>query len=121
VQGDDYIMYCHPQKQKNPRASHLREWYHKLLDAAARRCIVSFRSTLFDAFFPGGRDHALTSVTARNLPYFDGDFWPGEAETQLANIASGKTPAGARCELQSANDTSVSTAQCPASTLRQML
>ena len=88
-------MYCHPSKQKNPKASHLREWYHTLLDQAAKRDIVTYRSTLYDQFFPGGRDHALPAPTARNLPYFDGDFWPGEAETQLNEISTGKAPAGA--------------------------
>lgn len=95
VQGDDYVIYCHPSKQKNPRASHLRDWYHTLLDEAARRGIVTFRSTLFDSFFEGGKDHALAAATSRNLPYFDGDFWPGEAETQLNDISTGKAPAGA--------------------------
>lgn len=94
MQGDDYVIYCHPSKQKNPRASHLRDWYHTLLDEAARRGIVTFRSTLFDSFFEGGKDHALAAATSRNLPYFDGDFWPGEAETQLNDISTGKAPAG---------------------------
>lgn len=95
MQGDDYVIYCHPSKQKNPRASHLREWYHTLLDEAARRGVVTYRSTLYDSFFDGGKDHALAAVTSRNLPYFDGDFWPGEAETQLNDITTGKAPAGA--------------------------
>jgi E1A/CREB-binding protein len=95
LQGDDYVIYCHPSKQKNPRASHLREWYHILLDEAARRGIVSFRSSLYDSFFEGGKDHALTGVSSRRLPYFDGDFWPGEAETRLNEISSKKAPASA--------------------------
>ena len=96
MQGDDYIMYCHPAEQKNPKARILREWYHALLDEAARRGIVTFRSTLYDTFFPGGRDHALAAPTVKNLPYFEGDFWPGEAETQLTELASGKaTPSAA--------------------------
>jgi hypothetical protein len=95
VQGDDYVIYCHPSKQKNPRASHLREWYHTLLDEAVRRGIVTFRSSLYDSFFEGGKEHALTEVSSQKLPYFDGDFWPGEAETRLNEISSGKAPASA--------------------------
>ena len=93
MQGDDYVIYCHPSKQKNPKASHLREWYHTLLDTAAARGIVTYRSTLADTFLPGGRDHALREPSATFLPYFDGDFWPGEAENQLQELASGKPAA----------------------------
>ena len=41
---------------------------------------------LFDSFFEGGRDHALAPGTcsATHLPYFEGDYWPGEAENVLA-------------------------------------
>lgn len=44
---------------------------------------------MFDTFLPGGKDHAMMEPTTRLLPYFDGDFWPGEAEAQLLEIEKG--------------------------------
>ena len=89
LQGDDYVLYCHPSRQKTPKAEKLREWYHSLLDKAEMRGLVMFRSTMFDTFLPGGKDHAMIEPTSRLLPYFDGDFWPGEAEAQLMEIEKG--------------------------------
>lgn len=89
VQGDDYVLYCHPSRQKTPKAEKLRDWYHSLLDKAETRGLVRFRSTMFDTFLPGGKDHAMMEPTSRMLPYFDGDFWPGEAEAQLMEIEKG--------------------------------
>eukprot|EP00892_Ulva_mutabilis_P000524 jgi/Ulvmu1/10472/UM064_0009.1 len=89
VAGDDYVLYCHPSRQKTPKAEKLREWYHSLLEKAELRGLVMFRSTMFDTFLPGGKDHAMMEPTSRLLPYFDGDFWPGEAEAQLVEIEKG--------------------------------
>lgn len=88
--GDDYVMYCHPHKQKNPKADKLRDWYHTMLRQARARGIVAHQSTMFDTFFPDGRDHCKPSPSVTALPYFEGDFWPGEAEAQLTEIDLGK-------------------------------
>lgn len=56
-QGDDYILYCHPSKQKTPRSDRLRAWYHDMLRKARDDGSVCHVSTLWDTFFEGGRDH----------------------------------------------------------------
>jgi E1A/CREB-binding protein len=58
AQGDDYILYCHPSKQKTPRSDRLRAWYHDMLrKARAEDGSVCHISTLWDTFFEGGREH----------------------------------------------------------------
>ena len=55
LQGDDYILYCHPSRQKVPRSDRLRHWYLDMLKEARREGSVAGVSTLFDSFFEGGR------------------------------------------------------------------
>jgi len=86
TQGDDYIMYCHPGRQKNPRSDRLREWYLAMLRRSRAEGTVVYISNLFDSFFVGGRDHRLEHPSVTALPYFEGDYWPGEAENLLANM-----------------------------------
>lgn len=97
--GDDYILYCHPSKQKTPRSDRLRAWYHDMLrKARAEDGSVAHVSTLWDTFFEGGREHRLDRCTVTAIPYLEGDYWPGEAENLLAAIAdaqrSGNAPGG---------------------------
>jgi hypothetical protein len=40
LKGDDYILHCHPEEQKVPRADRLREWYLSMLETAQRRGLV---------------------------------------------------------------------------------
>jgi len=73
LQGDDYILYCHPHKQKTPRSDRLREWYLTLLRAAKERGIVAHISNLFDTFFEGGRDHRVPKPSVTHMPYLEGE------------------------------------------------
>lgn len=86
-QGDDYILYCHPSKQKTPRSDRLRAWYHDMLRKARAEGSVAHVGTLWDTYFPGGRDHRLEKASITQIPYLDGDYWPGE-------LTGGKGAAG---------------------------
>ena len=72
AQGDDYILYCHPTKQKTPRSDHLREWYLRMLRIAQEEGVVTHLSNLYDTFFPGGRDHRIERPSVTQVPYFEG-------------------------------------------------
>ena len=71
MQGDDYILYCHPSRQKTPRSDRLREWYLAMLRIAKEEGTVTHLSNLFDTFFDGGKDHR-TRVSSTCLPYLEG-------------------------------------------------
>ena len=83
VNGDDYIFYCHPKHQLVPREDMLRAWYHKMLDQAKSQGIVLSTSSLYDEYFPSDNDVNASSrqlLTPTCLPYFEGDYIPGELE-----------------------------------------
>nr|XP_019702086.1 histone acetyltransferase HAC1 isoform X2 [Elaeis guineensis] len=79
---DDYILYCHPTTQKMPKSDKLREWYHTMIKKATKQKVVMEHSNLYDHFLipASGRK---AKFTAARLPYFDSDYWPGEAEILL--------------------------------------
>ena len=39
--------------------------------------VVLHLSTLWDTYFPGGKDHRLDRCSATQIPYLQGDYWPG--------------------------------------------
>ncbi|BDA47644.1 probable histone acetyltransferase HAC1 [Coccomyxa sp. Obi] len=94
LQGDDYILYCHPSRQKTPRSEHLREWYLRMLRQSQLEGVVTHLSNLWDTFFEGGRDHRIERPSSTHLPYFEGDYWPGEAESLLMNMGEEARVAG---------------------------
>jgi len=74
--GDDYIFFCHPEDQKTPKDDRLRSWYITLLEKAKEEGIVTHITNLWDEHFKSDHDAAL-------VPYFEGDYWPGEAENVI--------------------------------------
>lgn len=112
LKGDDYILHCHPEEQKVPKADRLRDWYLTMLESAQRRGIVEkarlpgatypVLPAYSDSFVPlqvvflahdyfpsvagkeGGFDRPLVA-----LPYCEGDYWPGQAETYCTQYRDG--------------------------------
>lgn len=79
MQGDDYIFYCHPSVQKTPRSDRLRMWYIDMLKDARNKGFVKHYTTLWDTYFEGGRDHRMERCSIMDIPYLEGDYWPGAA------------------------------------------
>ncbi|XP_041359356.1 CREB-binding protein-like isoform X4 [Gigantopelta aegis] len=79
-EGDDYIFHCHPPEQKIPKPKRLQEWYKKMLDKAIiERCVTDYKDILKDAI-----ENNFTS--AKELPYFEGDFWPNVLEECIKEL-----------------------------------
>eukprot|EP00940_MAST-03C_sp_MAST-3C-sp2_P001074 g1074.t1 len=81
--GDDYIMYCHPPDQKTPKSDRLRAWYVDIIEKARKEGLVVDRSNIVDY-------HLAVDTSIGSLPYFDGDYWPGEAEAILGELMKEK-------------------------------
>ncbi|KAI3360110.1 hypothetical protein L3Q82_014425 [Scortum barcoo] len=79
-EGDDYIFHCHPPDQKIPKPKRLQEWYKKMLDkAVAERIVHDYKD-----IFKQATEDRLTS--AKELPYFEGDFWPNVLEESIKEL-----------------------------------
>lgn len=76
-EGDDYIFHTHPTEQKIPKAKRLQDWYRAMLKKAMiEGIVIDFKDILNDAV-----DNHLLSAT--EIPYFEGDFWPNTLEEML--------------------------------------
>nr|XP_048690961.1 histone acetyltransferase p300 isoform X8 [Caretta caretta] len=79
-EGDDYIFHCHPPDQKIPKPKRLQEWYKKMLDKSVSERIVHDYKDIFKQ----ATEDRLTS--AKELPYFEGDFWPNVLEESIKEL-----------------------------------
>lgn len=80
LKGDDYILYCHPQDQKTPKDDRLRQWYVQILDTCVKRGIVLEVTDMYTEFLANPANDSTV------IPYFEGDYWIGEAENIIKNL-----------------------------------
>eukprot|EP00804_Cyclotella_cryptica_P015047 CCRYP_000634-RA/>CCRYP_000634-RA protein AED:0.01 eAED:0.01 QI:1424/1/1/1/0.66/0.5/4/88/1434 len=83
LKGDDYIFYAKPEDQKTPKDVRLRQWYLDMLAECQRRDIVGKVSNMYDQYF------ANKKLDAASVPYFEGDYFPGEAENIIKLLEEG--------------------------------
>lgn len=83
LKGDDYIFYAKPEDQKTPRDARLRQWYIDMLIEAQKRSIVGKVTNMYDLYF------ADDKLDATAVPYFEGDYFPGEAENIIKLLEEG--------------------------------
>lgn len=86
--GDDYIFHCHPSHQLIPRDDMLRSWYSEMLEKAKSEGVVMEVSTLYDEYFRNNGMDATSGPAADPtcLPYFEGDYIPGEIENIIKEL-----------------------------------
>ncbi|KAL3919534.1 MAG: hypothetical protein SGILL_003707 [Bacillariaceae sp.] len=86
--GDEYVFHCHPPRQKVPPEDMLRQWYYEVLDKSAREGIVLETSDFYEEFFKDGGANSPMGCAPdpTALPYFEGDYIPGEIETIVSNL-----------------------------------
>ena len=80
LKGDDYIFYAKPEDQKTPKDVRLRQWYVEMLEECQKREIVGKVTNMYDQYFND------KSLDASVVPYFDGDYFPGEAENIIKEL-----------------------------------
>lgn len=80
LKGDDYIFYAKPEDQKTPKDVRLRQWYLEMLEECQKRSIVGKITNMYDQYFNDKTSDAST------VPYFEGDYFPGEAENIIKEL-----------------------------------
>jgi len=87
--GDEYVFFCRPNQQCTPNDEMLCSWYRKLLERAKEEGVVLKVTTLYDEYF---KEKAYSSGAFEPpcLPYFEGDYIPGEIENIIKDLNSVK-------------------------------
>jgi E1A/CREB-binding protein len=89
---DEYIFYSHPKDQLIPSETLLLDWYHCMLDKAKAEGIVLETRSLYDEYFKNNGMDATSgqAVDPTCLPYFEGDYIPGEIENIVKEVKVGE-------------------------------
>lgn len=82
LKGDDYILYCHPPDQKTPKDDRLRLWYVQMLEKCKKRGIVLEVTDIHTEYMADPNNDATV------LPYFEGEYWCGEAENIIRTLGA---------------------------------
>lgn len=83
LKGDDYIFYAKPEDQRTPKDARLRQWYIEMLTECQKRDIVGKVTNMYDLYF------ANEKLDGTAVPYLEGDYFPGEAENIIKDLAEG--------------------------------
>jgi len=106
--GDEYVFHCHPPQQKVPKEKMLRQWYYSVIDKAKAQGIVVETTDLYEEYFNyrkwGSCGAEIPNPTS--LPYFEGDYVPGEIETILSKLNLEDRVAGNKPKSSSDDETS---------------
>ncbi|ETO78736.1 hypothetical protein F444_06407 [Phytophthora nicotianae P1976] len=81
TRGGDFIYWCHPSFQKNPGKERLLQWYLSMAKKAKELGVVFACDDLYTREFELLEETLDTQLP----PYFDGDYWPSEAERVAAS------------------------------------
>ena len=98
--GDDYIFYAKPGDQKTPKDARLRQWYLDMLVECQKRNIVGLVSNMYDQYV------ANKKLDAAEVPYFEGDYFPGEAENIIKTLEEAGDKRGSKKKKDSAKSSS---------------
>ncbi|KAG5186120.1 histone acetylation protein-domain-containing protein [Tribonema minus] len=90
LKGDDYILYCHPEDQKTPKDDRLQNWYLSMLEDAQQRGIIEHITNLYDECWSD------VNADPTAIPYLEGDYWIGEAETIIKDLEQEESTAHER-------------------------
>jgi len=96
LKGDDYIFYAKPEDQRIPKEHRLRQWYVDMLEECQRRDIVGKVTNMYDEYLND------PNLDFSAVPYFDGDYFPGEAENIIKQINDDVKKSGKKGKSKSA-------------------